>query len=162
MPPSRCAPWATPFLNDGREGTPTAPGTAEVLPIVRRLAAGLDVPARVGAEVHGGDECSEAGAQAALLERIVSPLLANALRYAHSHVIVEARRTPDGVPIDAADDGPGVPESFTGQLFKPGRRADPDDGHRGAGLGLPLARRLARSAGGEAHHDSRHTQAPGS
>ncbi|MCW2940763.1 MAG: hypothetical protein JWN00_3748, partial [Actinomycetia bacterium] len=33
--------------------------------------------------------------------------------------------------------------------FEAGRRADPQDGHDGAGLGLALARRLARSAGGD-------------
>ncbi len=54
------------------------------------------------------------------------------------------------------DDGPGVPPQFAGQLFQPGRRADPADGHGGAGLGLPLARRLARSAGGEVTYDEQH------
>lgn len=147
------------LLDDAREGAPTAPGTAEVLPALRRLAAGLPRPARVTVEVHGPDERLEAGVQAALLERIVSPLLANALRYARSRVVVEARRTPDGVRVEVADDGPGVPASFTGRLFQPGRRADPEDGHGGAGLGLPLARRLARSAGGEVRHDPGH--APG-
>ncbi|MGW3461758.1 sensor histidine kinase, partial [Streptomyces olivaceoviridis] len=53
--------------------------------------------------------------------------------------------------------GPGVPETFRDELFQPGRRADPGDGHDGAGLGLPLARRLARAAGGEVTHDPRHT-----
>ncbi|MER6121688.1 HAMP domain-containing sensor histidine kinase [Streptomyces sp. NPDC001795] len=145
------------LLDEAREGTATVPGTAEVLPALRQLAAGLAAPARVTVGVRAHDEHLEAGVQAALLERIVSPLLANALRYARSSVAVEARRTPDGVRIDITDDGPGVPESFAGQLFQPGRRADPDDGHGGAGLGLPLARRLARSAGGEVHHDPLHT-----
>ncbi|MET8950399.1 HAMP domain-containing sensor histidine kinase [Streptomyces sp. NPDC004533] len=144
------------LLDDAREGAPTAPGTARVLPVLRQLAAGLDRPARVTAEVRVKDELLEAGVQAALLERIVSPLLGNALRYARAHITVEARRTRDGVRIDVTDDGPGVPESFAGRLFQPGQRADPDDGHGGAGLGLPLARRLARSVGGEVHHDPGH------
>jgi len=145
------------LLNDAREGAPAVPGTAEVLPTLRHLAAGLDAPDGVTVEVRAQDAHLEAGIQAALLERIVSPLLANALRYARSYVAVEARRTRDGVRIDVTDDGPGVPESFTGRLFQPGRRADPDDGHSGAGLGLPLARRLARSVGGEVRHEPDHS-----
>ena len=55
------------------------------------------------------------------------------------------------------DGGPGVPPAFAGHLFEPGRRADPGDGHGGAGLGLPLARRLARSTGGDVIYDPGHT-----
>ncbi|MFD4561046.1 ATP-binding protein [Streptomyces sp. NPDC058469] len=104
-----------------------------------------------------------AGVPPAHLERIVSPLLTNACRYARSTVTVRVYRAPgdapDGVRLDVVDDRPGVPPPFAGQLFEPGRRADPGDGHGGAGLGLPLARRLARSAGGEVTYDPGH--APG-
>lgn len=92
-----------------------------------------------------------------LLERIVSPLLANACRYARSGITVRVCRTPDGVRIDITDDGPGVPPPFAARLFEPGRRADPGDGHPGAGLGPPPARRLARSADGEVTYDPGHT-----
>jgi signal transduction histidine kinase len=51
------------------------------------------------------------------------------------------------------DDGPGVPEPDRERIFNPGWR---DGNHRdehaqGAGLGLPLARRLARAAGGDVY-----------
>ncbi|MEW2118920.1 HAMP domain-containing sensor histidine kinase [Streptomyces sp. NPDC005474] len=145
------------LLNDAREGTTSAPGTAEILPALHGLAARLQTPAQVTVDVHG-EGAPRAGVQAALLERIVSPLLANAVRHATSQVTVTARReSAGGVRIDVADDGPGVPPSFAGHLFQPGRRADPADGHGGAGLGLPLARRLARSVGGEVSYDAEHT-----
>jgi signal transduction histidine kinase len=48
-----------------------------------------------------------------------------------------------------ADDGPGVAVEAREQVFEPGVRAAGLNGHRGAGLGLPLARRLARAAGGD-------------
>ncbi|MEU1371605.1 HAMP domain-containing sensor histidine kinase [Streptomyces sp. NPDC005803] len=143
------------LLDDAREGTTTAPGSAEVLPALHRLATRLEAAAHVTVDVCENSQ-GKAGVQAALLERIVSPLLANATRYATSRVTISARRESTGVCIDVVDDGPGVPECFAAQLFQPGRRADPGDGHLGAGLGLSLARRLARSAGGEVTHDSEH------
>jgi two-component system heavy metal sensor histidine kinase CusS len=141
------------LLDDARDSASTAPGTADVLPVLRRLTQRLDIPGHVKVVVDVTPPGLEAGVPPALLERIVSPLLDNALRYAHSHVTVVASRQPDGIRIDVTDDGPGVPPSFAGQLFQPGRRAEPRDGHGGAGLGLPLARRLARSAGGEVGYD---------
>ncbi|MFB7496286.1 sensor histidine kinase [Streptomyces sp. NPDC056161] len=147
------------LLDEARDGLGPAPGTADVLPALRRLTAALDPPDGIRIMVCGPDLPLRAGVQSALLERIVSPLVANALRYARADVTVTARPTAGAVCVDVADDGPGVPESFTDRLFQPGRRADPSDGHGGAGLGLPLARRLARSAGGEVSFDPEH--APG-
>ncbi|KQV94228.1 HAMP domain-containing sensor histidine kinase [Streptomyces sp. Root369] len=143
------------LLDDARGGAPTAPGTAEILPTLRRLTEVLDAPSHL--TVAADCPPLEAGVPPALLERIVSPLLTNACRYARSKVAVRAYRAPDGVRVDVIDDGPGVPPPFAGQLFEPGQRANPGDGHGGAGLGLPLARRLARSAGGEVTYDPGHT-----
>ncbi|MEU9971754.1 HAMP domain-containing sensor histidine kinase [Streptomyces sp. NPDC051014] len=143
------------LLEDARGGTLTAPGTVEVLPALRRLTEATGLTGRVRLTVDGPPPV--AGVPAALLERIVSPLLANACRYARTGVAVRVGSAPDGVRVDVVDDGPGVPPSFAGLLFEPGRRADPGDGHPGAGLGLPLARRLARSVGGEVAHDPGHT-----
>ncbi|MFI0817709.1 sensor histidine kinase [Streptomyces sp. NPDC021098] len=150
------------LLRDARDNpadASTAAGTADVVPVLRRMAEQLDTPARVRAVVAAGDTRLEAGVTPAFLERVVSPLLANAGRYARSAVTLSGRRVPGAVAIDITDDGPGVPEAFTGELFQPGRRADPGDGHHGAGLGLPLARRLARSVGGEVSYDAAY--APG-
>ncbi|WP_309505211.1 HAMP domain-containing sensor histidine kinase [Streptomyces sp. KM273126] len=165
----------------------TAPGTTDVLPVLDRLLQHLDTPVQVKTVVEAGEAGEaaeageargargakgaggaveavetaapvlEAGVAPALLERILSPLLANAVRYARSRVTVSARRIPGAVRIDVVDDGPGVPDAFVGELFQPGRRADSGDGHDGAGLGLPLARRLARTVGGEVSYDPGHS-----
>ncbi|MFG2500619.1 sensor histidine kinase [Streptomyces sp. NPDC048441] len=145
------------LLLDAREGVPTVPGTTLTLAALRHAARQLDPPAHLMLVITAQDPRLRTGVSAALLERIVSPLLANSLRYARSRVTVHARHDPDGVRIDVTDDGPGVPPPYAEQLFVPGRRADPGDAHGGAGLGLPLARRLARSVGGEVRYDAAHT-----
>lgn len=87
-----------------------------------------------------------AGVPANLVERILAPLLDNARRYARNQITVECTAE---VEIIVTDDGPGVPMELRDAVFEPGRRADPDDGHTGVGLGLALARRLARTADGD-------------
>ncbi|MFF4910303.1 ATP-binding protein [Streptomyces sp. NPDC001260] len=150
------------LLDDARESagnSSTAPGTTAVAPVLHRLTANLDTRGRresIKTVVDIPDGDLEAGVAPALLERIVNPLLTNAVRYARSTVTVSARPRPGGLRITVTDDGTGVPEPFLDRLFQPGRRADPDDGHDGAGLGLPLARRLARAVGGDVSHDARH------
>ncbi|MEU1711210.1 HAMP domain-containing sensor histidine kinase [Streptomyces sp. NPDC005706] len=147
------------LLDDARENalTPaTAPGTTDVVPVLDGLLRRLDTPGRVRPALETRTAVLEAGVAPALLERILGPLLGNAARYARSRVTVSAWGVPGGVRIDVVDDGPGVPETFGDELFQPGRRADPGDGHDGAGLGLPLARRLARAVGGEVSHDPGH------
>jgi signal transduction histidine kinase len=118
---------------------------AEVLePLVRRSAAdrpGLDVTVDVPAGLA-------AGVDAAVLERLVAPMVDNAVRYAVARVTVTGETLPGRVRLVIGDDGPGVPAEFGARVFEPGWRADVDDGHDGAGLGLALARRLAVAAGG--------------
>ncbi|REE65814.1 signal transduction histidine kinase [Streptomyces sp. 3212.3] len=150
------------LLNDARESArnpATVPGTSDVVSVLGRMIQHAGTPDQVHRFVEAESSVLEVGVPPALLERIVSPLLTNAVRYARSSVKVRARRISGVVRIDVVDDGPGVPQTFIAELFQPGRRADADDGHDGAGLGLPLARRLARAVGGEVSYDSAH--APG-
>jgi signal transduction histidine kinase len=89
------------------------------------------------------------GVDGEVVRRIVAPLLDNAGRYARSRIDVGAHRAGDRVEITVADDGPGVPEEAREAVFEPGAQVPGANGHGGAGLGLALARRLARAAGGD-------------
>ncbi|MFF1419914.1 sensor histidine kinase [Streptomyces sp. NPDC058280] len=103
----------------------------------------------VTVEYEGEGEAASIGVSEPVAERILMPLLDNARRYA-THTITLGCTAEEGrVTVYVSDDGPGVPDSFAGALFEPGRRAHPEDGHDGAGLGLALSRRLARAAGGD-------------
>ena len=83
-------------------------------------------------------------------ERILQPLLDNACRYASSTVFVSIERANGAVRYTIDDDGAGIAPDERERIFEPGVRGNEgahDSG--GAGLGLALARRLARSANGE-------------
>jgi signal transduction histidine kinase len=90
-----------------------------------------------------------AGVDAEVVERIVAPLLDNAGRYARSRVTLSAHAANGRVLLTVADDGPGVPTDQREAIFEPGAGGRHTNGHGGAGLGLPLARRLAKAIGGD-------------
>ena len=83
-----------------------------------------------------------------LAERMLQPLLDNATRYGRSSVRVTVDRTSTVASIGVDDDGPGVRGDERHTIFEPGTRGRAASGQDGAGLGLALAQRLARSAGG--------------
>jgi signal transduction histidine kinase len=85
------------------------------------------------------------------IAEIVHILLHNAVRHAPgSEVSMEVESTPTEVRLRVADDGPGVPASMAPMLFERGIRR-PDS--PGEGIGLQIARRLAREMGGDLHLD---------
>lgn len=83
-----------------------------------------------------------------VVRRALAPLLDNARRHARSRVVLEVSADEHRVRLEVRDDGPGINPVGADRLFEPGVR-DPGTGSEGAGLGLPLARRLARSCGGD-------------
>lgn len=107
-----------------------------------------------------------AGEQA-LVERILAPLIENAYRHAASAVRIGVQRDSGAVAFTVEDDGPGVPDADREAIFEPGRRASglgASSGamavaSHGAGLGLALSRRLARTAGGDV--EAEHSDAGG-
>ncbi len=84
------------------------------------------------------------------LKRALSNLITNAKRYAES-VTVTLEIDDAAVRVTIDDDGPGIPEARREDVFKPFFRLDasrnPETG--GTGLGLTIARDIARSHGGD-------------
>jgi signal transduction histidine kinase len=90
------------------------------------------------------------GVDGDLAERILEPVVENAIRYGHSRVNIVLSRSESRVLFLIEDDGAGVLPDEREGIFEPGARGSAGNGDReGAGLGLALARRLARSASGD-------------
>ena len=99
--------------------------------------------------VEGIDGGLRAGVDQELLERLLQPLVDNACRYAMSEVTIAVGRASGRVVYEIADDGPGVADDERERIFEPAVRGSAGTALReGTGLGLALARRLARAAGG--------------
>jgi signal transduction histidine kinase len=82
-------------------------------------------------------------APTAPLVAAVRPLLENAERHGAGPVRLEVVRDGHSLVLGVVDDGPGVPPDDLEAVFEPGHSTGAD----GAGLGLPLARRMASSVG---------------
>jgi signal transduction histidine kinase len=83
-----------------------------------------------------------------VVRRALAPLVDNARRHARAHVRLELSASAGSVRLAVRDDGPGLDPALGERAFEPGARGADTPGD-GVGLGLPLARRLARSCGGD-------------
>lgn len=69
-----------------------------------------------------------------LLDKILSNLISNALRYAKSKVTIVITESSEGIFIVVTDDGDGIPSEILPKLFN--RFAKGEDGHFGIGLAI--------------------------
>ena len=83
-----------------------------------------------------------------VFDRIVSNLLANALRYGAPPFVLRAYASDDDLRVVVEDRGPGVPAEFVPDLFERFARATTTASAEGAGLGLAIAQSYARAHGG--------------
>jgi two-component system sensor histidine kinase MtrB len=81
-----------------------------------------------------------------VLDRVVSNLVINAVRYGAPPILVEAERHDRRLRITVKDAGPGVTDEVRPRLFERFARGS---SATGSGLGLAISHRLARHAGGE-------------
>ncbi len=123
---------------------------AEMIPALEEagFAYGFEIPSEelwVQLDVHR-------------FQRILQNLGDNALRYnpPGTKVTVSLTRQGKEARVLFADDGQGIPEELVREIFEPFVRAEASRGSAGggSGLGLSIARRIARAHGGELTLDS--------
>ncbi len=88
-----------------------------------------------------------------VIGQVLGNLLSNVEKYAvsGSYLRIESRRVGEITTISVSDKGPGVPQSETENIFEPFYRIDNrlSEGISGTGIGLSIARDLARLHGGD-------------
>jgi signal transduction histidine kinase len=127
--------------------------TATVARAAIDACAGLAREHGVHVTLRAPDGGLTAAVDGRILERVLAPLLENACRFARHEITVAIGRDGSMVIVEVLDDGPGIAQPELETVFTPGyRRVNGQDATgsvNGVGLGLPLARRLARGVGGE-------------
>jgi len=87
-----------------------------------------------------------------VLDRVVSNLVANAVRYGAPPIRIVAQQRDRHLRVAVEDAGPGIPEELEGKIFDRFARGGSDTGH---GLGLAIARAYAQAHGGDLVYDHR-------
>ena len=136
-------------------GSPPQAAPVEPSQVVRHIADRyIPVAAEVGKEIAWWAEPSEFGmafSDPHAIEHIVTNMVDNAVAHAHSRVDIALTRSDDRFHINVWDDGPGIAYQYLEHIFD--RGWTPQVGQReektSSGLGLFIARTLARRCGGE-------------
>jgi two-component system osmolarity sensor histidine kinase EnvZ len=117
--------------------------TEQIVADAQRGGADVSVEATGAAQTPG---------RARALKRCLANLIDNAVAHGDKvRVLVKAEN--DAVTIAVDDNGPGIPEELFEEAFRPFSRLDETRSRhqKGVGLGLAIARDVARSHGGDIH-----------
>ena len=89
--------------------------------------------------------------------QVIRNVMENARKYGGDQILVEGFVLGDQYLIIVSDNGPGVPDKETQKVFEDFEQLSKGDARdsSGMGLGLPIARRLARAMGGDVWYERR-------
>lgn len=111
---------------------------------------------RLGADVAVEGEASPAMADSGRVAHILNNLLSNALRHGGDRIAVVMSDSATDASVTVIDDGDGVPDNMADRLFARFAHRSADVVVSGSlGLGLWVARELARMMGGDVTYERR-------
>jgi PAS domain S-box-containing protein len=137
------------------EGTALARRPCDVVALCHQEAQRARARAsHLSIEVHAGDGAATRRPELdpVTVRDILDALLDNALRHAAQEIELRVAADERCVELWVRDDGPGLPDEAVERVFE---RFVSLDRKGGSGLGLPIARELARGHGGDLAYEQR-------
>lgn len=133
------------------------PETMDVTRLVQDTTSMVFLPetgGRASVSIPGG---VEAWGDPRRAQQVVRNLLENARKYGGDQVLVEGFSYGDHFVVVVSDNGSGVPPGAVDIIFEHFEQLSKGDSRSssGVGLGLPIARRLARAMGGDVWYERR-------
>lgn len=129
----------------------------EEFDVVETTTQVLEV-ASVDVELETTEEASMVRADPRRTRQIIRNLVNNAINHGGDEIVVRVERGEDAVHVKVCDNGEPIPEADLKQIFQAYKRGSRSKHPSSVGLGLPVARQLARLMGGDvsySHRDGR-------
>jgi len=128
-------------------------GRVELRELIGDTVAAMRAPAEargvaLAAELPADELPARADAEK--VQRVLFNLIQNAIRHtpADGSVTVRARTAGDGIEVEVADEGEGIPAGDGERVFEAFYRGDEARSEEGAGLGLAVSRAIVEAHGG--------------
>lgn len=138
------------FSRMGRDGAPPVAVDAGVL--VREIGELLLIPEEI--ELRTAGTLPVVWANPVELRQVLQNLLANAVRFARTEVVVAVHVDDAEWVFEIRDDGPGIEPVYQEKIWNLFQRLEAGEHEEGTGVGLALVRKAAQRWGGDAWVES--------